>query len=56
MRILAIDLGKNNSVACDYEAPSDQHGFISVVTTPARFSEIIAKVAPDRVVIEITRK
>lgn len=54
MRILAIDLGKNNSVACDYEAPSDQHGFISMVTTPAKFGEIIAKVAPDRVVIEIS--
>jgi transposase len=54
MRILAIDLGKNNSVACDYEAPSDQHGFISMATTPARLSDIITKVAPDRVVIEIS--
>ena len=51
MRILAIDLGKNNSVACDYEAPSDQHRFFSMATSPARFSELIAKVAPDRVVI-----
>lgn len=54
MRILAIDLGKNNSVACNYESPSDRHGFISMKTTPTQLSELIRKAVPDRVVIEIS--
>ena len=54
MRILAIDLGKNNSVACDYEAPTDEHRFFSIKTTTKDMTKLIRKIAPDRVVIEIS--
>ena len=31
MRILALDLGKYKSVACDYEAESGQHSFAALI-------------------------
>ena len=36
MRILAIDLGKSNSLACDYETGSGTHKFYGIKTTPGR--------------------
>ena len=35
-RILALDLGKFNSVACIYERATHEHRFVSVQTTPQR--------------------
>ena len=31
MRILALDLGKYKSVACEYEAESGQHSFAALI-------------------------
>lgn len=53
MRILAIDMGKNKSVACDYEKATDEHEFQTVSTTPQEFHDLIVKRNPDVVVIEI---
>ena len=33
-KILAIDLGKFKSVACEYEASSGNHSFMTIPTTP----------------------
>lgn len=53
MRILAIDLGKGKSVACDYDRESGKHEFCTVSTTPQMFRELIEKRRPARIVIEI---
>ena len=53
MKILALDLGKYKSVACDYEAESGRHRFTTIVTNPKALHDLIVDRAPDRVVIEI---
>jgi hypothetical protein len=53
MRILALDLGKYKTVACDYEAESGRHRFATVLTTPKALHDLIVDRAPQRVVIEI---
>ena len=53
MRILALDLGKYKSVACDYEAETGQHRFATIVTNPKALHDLIVDREPDRVVIEI---
>jgi transposase len=53
MKILALDLGKYKSVACDYEAESGQHSFATIVTNPKALHDLIVDREPDRVVIEI---
>lgn len=53
MKILALDLGKFKSVACDYEAETGKHRFRSVATTPQALHDLIVDHEPDRVVIEI---
>jgi transposase len=53
MRILALDLGKYKSVACDYEADSGQHRFVTIPTTAKALHDLIVDREPDRVVIEI---
>ena len=53
MKILALDLGKFKTVACEYEAETARHRFVSVVTTPQALHDLIVEVEPDRVVIEI---
>ena len=42
-RILAIDLGKFNSVACVYDPLTHAHAFTSVQTTPARVHELLVQ-------------
>jgi transposase len=54
MRILAIDLGKGNSVACDFEMGSGQHAFKKIGTRPAQLQDLLDRTNPDRVVIEIS--
>jgi hypothetical protein len=49
MRILALDLGKYKTVACEYEA--GRH-FVTVVTTSKALHDLIVDRAPHRVVIE----
>jgi transposase len=53
MRILALDLGKYKTVACDYEAETGRHRFVTVLTTPKALHDLISDREPDRVVIEI---
>ena len=53
MFILAIDLGKNKSVACSYDASTGEHGFWRIETVPDELQFLLDKVRPDRVVIEV---
>lgn len=53
MKILALDLGKYKSVACEYEATTGAHQFMSVATTPQALHDLIVEHEPERVVIEI---
>jgi transposase len=53
MKILALDLGKYKTVACEYEAASGQHRFHTILTTPAALRQLVLQVAPDQVVLEI---
>lgn len=52
-RILAIDLGKFTSVACDYDMTNQAHTFTTLKTRPAEVHDLIVGREPDRVVIEI---
>jgi transposase len=53
MKILALDIGKYKTVACDYEAETARHSFATVVTTPKALHDLLVDREPDRVVIEI---
>lgn len=53
MKILALDLGNFNSVACDYETQSTRHEFETIVSSKEGVRELLLKRRPDRVVIEI---
>ena len=53
MRILALDLGKFKTVACEYEAESGRHRFATVLTTPKALHDLMVDREPQRVVIEI---
>jgi hypothetical protein len=46
-RIVAVDLGKFNSVACVYEHSTQQHVFTSVATTPQALHDLLAEHAGD---------
>lgn len=53
MKILALDLGKYKTVACEYEAESGRHRFHTILSTPAALSQLVWQVQPEQVVIEI---
>ena len=53
MQILALDLSKYKSVACDYQAETGRHSFATVATTAKGLHDLIVDPEPDRVVIEI---
>lgn len=53
MRILALDLGKYKSVACDYEAETGRHNFATALSRRKALHDLIVDREPDRVVIEI---
>jgi transposase len=53
MRILALDLGKYKTVACEYEAETGRHRFVTVLTTPKALHDLMVDREPQRVVIEI---
>ena len=53
MKILSIDLGKFNSVACVYESATGAHFFTSVSTKPGVIHDLLTTHLPDRVVVEI---
>ena len=52
-RILAIDMGKNKSVFCDYCRETGSHRFGTLATTPKDFHDLLVKHAGHQVVIEI---
>ena len=54
MRIVALDLGKFNTVACLYDTQSLKHEFHTIGTTPKAFHDLFVEHGPDRVVIEIS--
>src|SRR6185369_8407965 len=53
MQILALDLGKNKTVGCDYEQESGKHRFKTAFSTRAGLTQLVKEVKPDRVVIEV---
>src|SRR2546423_12836993 len=53
MRILALDLGKFKSVACEYAAETGRHRFTTIPTNPKALHDLIVDREPQRVVIEI---
>lgn len=53
MHILAIDLGKYKSVACDFDSVTQAHAFTKVRTRPQTLHDLIVARQPDRVVIEV---
>lgn len=54
MKILALDLGKFKSVACVYEAGTGEHTFETIRTEYLQVGQLVHKVKPDRVVVEIS--
>ena len=40
-RILALDLGKFNSVLCDYDPATGNHRFESLATTPQAIHDLL---------------
>lgn len=51
--ILAIDLGKRQSVTCMYDLTTGQHTFDKVATTPAAMHDLLVAAMPGRLVIEV---
>lgn len=53
MKILALDLGKFNTVGCVYDGASGAHRFQTSCTTRTGLAQLVRAVKPDRVVIEV---
>jgi len=53
MNILALDIGKFNTVYCDYICESGEHEFGRVKTTPQAIHDLIVDKEPERVVMEV---
>jgi transposase len=52
MKILAIDLGKYNSVACLFNTATNQKQFETIATQRWAFEQLLNQTKPDQVVIE----
>lgn len=53
MRILALDLGKFKTVACDYDEKSGKHEFETIKTNGQEIHDLVLEREPDRVVFEV---
>ena len=53
MKILAVDLGKVKSVACDFVTETGEHVFETCHTTVEALEDLLVRRRPDRVVIEV---
>ena len=53
MKIVAMDLGKNKTVVCVYDAVSGKHRFQTIMTTPQQIHDLIIEESPGRIVFEI---
>jgi len=54
MNILALDIGKFNTVYCDYICESGKHEFGKVKTTPQAIHDLIVDKEPVRIVMEVS--
>ncbi len=54
MKILALDLGKRRTVACEYHGQTGEHQFHTIPTTATAIHDLIISVEPSRVVFEIS--
>ena len=54
MNILALDIGKFNTVYCDYICENGKHEFGKVKTTPQAIHDLILDKEPERVVMEVS--
>jgi transposase len=52
MKILAIDLGKFNSVACLFNSNLNQSEFETITTQRWAFEQLLNKTQPEQVIIE----
>ena len=52
LKILARDLGKHTTVACDYQSDAAEQRFLTVRTSPAERRAVIANCRPGRLVRE----
>ncbi|QYO66869.1 site-2 protease family protein [Leptolyngbya sp. 7M] len=52
MKILAVDLGKYNSVACLFDTTTNQSEFETIVTQRWAFEQLLNQTKPDQIVIE----
>lgn len=53
MVILALDMGKSKSVGCEFQSATGVHRFETIATTPGAVLDLLEKVKPACVVIEI---
>ncbi|MHC4314628.1 MAG: IS110 family transposase [Planctomycetota bacterium] len=53
MNILALDIGKYNTVFCDYNSDNGEHEFGKVKTTPKEIHDLIVEKEPQRIVLEV---
>ena len=53
MKIVAMDLGKNKTVVCVYDAVSGKHFFQTIMTTPQQIHDLIVEESPGRIVFEV---
>jgi transposase len=53
MNILAMDLGKSNTVVCFYDSENGRHRFGKIKTSPQQIHNLIVEHSPERVVFEI---
>jgi transposase len=53
MKILALDLGKDKSVGCEFTSETGEHTFVTIRTCPSEVAQLFEQIRPDRVVIEI---
>jgi transposase len=53
MNILAMDLGKSNTVVCYYDSQSGKHHYEKIKTSPQQIHDVLVKYSPDRLVFEV---
>jgi transposase len=53
MKIVALDLGQDKTVACEFESETGEASYETVRTTPVALHDLLVERAPDRVVMEV---
>jgi hypothetical protein len=52
-KILALDLGKRNAIACGYASVGGEYRYQSVQATPLALQDLMMDIEANRVVLEI---